>query len=237
MPCTVQTFCVKNTHILTTKCKSLNYPVSLGMESKAFSLAQPCGPIFLAPCNWLMHYKLHFEMSTSELIMGMIIPNYPYTSPPVFWKCHLIFMYLVHEGTCINIRLYSNILEPPDDKTNKMACAPSENSDQPGHPPSLTRVFAVCMKKAWVLSYPLSTQRRLWSDWADAQADLSLRWVHSHFVGFVMRWLIFVMVFQLNVLLTTNFSSLSFCQTDCIPPAIASYPWICLQINLFLTTV
>ena len=26
-----------------------------------------------------------------------------------------------------------------------------------------------------------------WSDWADAQADLSLRWAHSHFVGFVMR--------------------------------------------------
>ena len=27
------------------------------------------------------------------------------------------------------------------------------------------------------------------SDWADAQADLSLRWVHTHFVGFVMSWL------------------------------------------------
>ena len=65
-------------------------------------------------------------------------------------------------------------------------CAPSQHSDQPGHPPSLIRVFAVRMKKAWVLSYPLSGQQRLWSDWADAQADLSLRWAHSHFVGFVM---------------------------------------------------
>ena len=65
-------------------------------------------------------------------------------------------------------------------------CAPCEDSDQPGHPPSLIRVFAVHMKKAWVLSYPLSTQRRLWSDWADAQADPSLRWEHSHFVGFVI---------------------------------------------------
>ena len=26
--------------------------------------------------------------------------------------------------------------EPPHDKTNKMACAPSKDSDQPGHPPS-----------------------------------------------------------------------------------------------------
>ena len=42
------------------------------------------------------------------------------------------------------------------------------------------------MKKPWVLIYPLSTQRRLWPDWADAQVDLSLRWVHTHFVGFVM---------------------------------------------------
>ena len=35
-------------------------------------------------------------------------------------------------------------------------CAPSEDSDQPGHPPSLIKVFAVRIMKAWVLSYPLS---------------------------------------------------------------------------------
>ena len=69
-------------------------------------------------------------------------------------------------------------------------CAPSEDSDQPWHPPSLIGVFAVRMKKAWVLSYPFSAQRRLWSDWADAQADLSLRCAHSHFVGFAMSQLI-----------------------------------------------
>ena len=74
--------------------------------------------------------------------------------------------------------------EPPHDKTNKLACAPSEDSDQPGYPPSLIRVFTVRMKKAWVLSYPLSAQRRLWSDWADAQADLSLRWAHMQFCWF-----------------------------------------------------
>ena len=68
-------------------------------------------------------------------------------------------------------------------------CAPSEDSDQPGHPPSLIKVFSVRMKKTWILSYPLNTQRRLWSDWADAQADLSLRWAHTHFVGFVMSQL------------------------------------------------
>ena len=41
-----------------------------------------------------------------------------------------------------------NTNEPPHDKTNNMARAPSKDSDQPGHPPSLIRVFAVRMKKA-----------------------------------------------------------------------------------------
>ena len=53
------------------------------------------------------------------------------------------------------------MIEPSHDKTNKMTCAPSEDSDQPRHLPSLIRVFAVRMEKALVLSYPLSRQRRL----------------------------------------------------------------------------
>ena len=83
----------------------------------------------------------------------------------------VVFSYLyAHVCSCEN--------EPRYVRTSKMAHAPSEDSDQPRHPPSLIRVFAVCMKKAWVLSYPLSAQRRLWSDWANVQADLSLRWAH-----------------------------------------------------------
>ena len=69
-------------------------------------------------------------------------------------------------------------------------CAPREDSDQPGHPPSLISVLAVRMKKPRVLSYPLSAQWRFWSDWADSQADPSLHWMHIHFVDFVMSWLI-----------------------------------------------
>ena len=41
----------------------------------------------------------------------------------------------------LNPKLSSN--EPPRDKTNKKACAPGADSDQPGHSPSLIRVFAV----------------------------------------------------------------------------------------------
>ena len=71
---------------------------------------------------------------------------------------------------------------------NKTPCAPTKTQISLGIQPVWSvSVFAVRMKKAWVLSYPLSGQRRLWSDWADAQADLRLRWAHSHFVCFVMR--------------------------------------------------
>ena len=57
--------------------------------------------------------------------------------------------------------MFTLAFEQPHDKTNKMACTPSEDSNQPEHPPSLVRVFDVSTKQAWVLSYTLSAQRRL----------------------------------------------------------------------------
>ena len=59
--------------------------------------------------------------------------------------------------TCFSVVLEWHIAhehELPHDKTNKMACATSEDSDQPGHPTSLTQV------------------------------DLSLRWAHIPFCWF-----------------------------------------------------
>ena len=61
-----------------------------------------------------------------------------------------------------------SIYGPPRDKTNKVACASSEDSDQPAHPPSLIRVFACA---DWVAKDPSFLN-------ADAQADLNLRWEH-----------------------------------------------------------
>ena len=67
--------------------------------------------------------------------------------------------------------------------------APSEDSDQPGRPPSLR------VRAQWVAKDPsfLHVDSEDWSDWADAQADLSLRWAHSHIVGFVMSRLILLL--------------------------------------------
>ena len=57
-------------------------------------------------------------------------------------------------------------------------CAHCKDSDQPAHSRSLIKIFTErildnqsCKVSSW-------GQRRLWSDFADAQADLSLRWAH-----------------------------------------------------------
>ena len=39
--------------------------------------------------------------------------------------------------TVAAVSLLANINGPPHDKTNKVECTPSKDSDQPGHPPSL----------------------------------------------------------------------------------------------------
>ena len=49
---------------------------------------------------------------------------------------------------------YLLLIELQHDKTNKMTCAPSEPAHQPGHQPSLMRVFAVRLKKLWLLCLP-----------------------------------------------------------------------------------
>ena len=55
--------------------------------------------------------------------------------------------------------------------------------------PAKIRVFAVRMKKAWVLSYPLSAQRRLIRLGVCPGWSKSSLGAHAFFVGFVMRWL------------------------------------------------
>ena len=94
-------------------------------------------------------------------------------------------------------------------KTNNMACAPSENSDQPGHPPSLIRVFAVRSKDSQGPKASSSGQRRLWSDWAAAQADLSLCWAHMSFCWFRYAVALIVLLWYLSTVSFYVFTGMS----------------------------
>ena len=88
------------------------------------------------------------------------------------------FCYVKIHACKRNERANKAEIEPPHDKTNKMTCTPSKDSDQSGHLPSLIRVFAVRSVGSSAPKLSSCGQLRLWSDWADAQADLSLRWAH-----------------------------------------------------------
>ena len=83
--------------------------------------------------------------------------------------------------------------EPLHDKSNKMAFAPNEDSNQPGHPPSLIRVFSCAQ---WVAEDPMF----LHADSEDSdQSGRMPRLIfvfcgrNGHFVGFVTRRLIYTL--------------------------------------------
>ena len=57
-------------------------------------------------------------------------------------------------------------------------------TDQTGHLPNLLRIFAMHSMGSQGLKVFSARHRRLWSDWADTQADLSLCWAHTSFCWF-----------------------------------------------------
>ena len=84
----------------------------------------------------------------------------------------------------INKATEALIYEPAHDKTIKLTCMPSEDSDQPGHPPSLIKVFAVLSMGGQGPNASSCGQWRLWSGWSESSLGT------FHFVGFVMFRLI-----------------------------------------------
>ena len=116
------------------------------------------------------------SLSPETWTLGQIKPKYRNKRDPKQPESYRSITLLSSFG-----KLFTSITEPRHDKTNKVSVRPAKTQISLG-----IRVFAVRMKKPCVLSYPLSAQQILWSDWADAQADLSLRWAHTHSVGFVM---------------------------------------------------
>ena len=130
--------------------KNSNMIMSLGTEKRY--------KWYMLLANTCTQFTLHTSAVWTDTSLG----TYRVIKDP-YAKAAKLFILTEYAGwweSLLYVHLF--IFELPHDKTNKMACAPSENSDQPGHPPSLIRVFTVRMKKAWILSYPLSTQQRLW---------------------------------------------------------------------------
>ena len=75
-----------------------------------------------------------------------------------------------------NKAIFKLLFESQQQKTYLWKCAPSEDSDLPAHPRSLIRIFTGRVLDSQGYEVSSCGHRRLWSDGADAQADLSLRW-------------------------------------------------------------
>ena len=119
------------------------------------------------------------------------------SAQPFCWFCHVaaqIYYTWATENSWQHPWLdYRKSGEPRRDKTNKMSVRPANTQISLGIRP----VWSESSLSAWRKLGFLATQwahSEDWSDWADAQADLSLRWAHNHFVGFVMSWLKFMSV-------------------------------------------
>ena len=86
--------------------------------------------------------------------------------------------------------------KPLRDKINNVAVRPAKTQISLGIRPVWSESLLSASRKLGPLAIQWA-QRRLWSDWANAQADLSLRWMHSHIVGFVTRRLIYNAIIHL----------------------------------------
>ena len=78
---------------------------------------------------------------------------------------------------------YNTVNKLPHDKTNNDVC-PAKTQISLGIRLVWSESSLSTWRKLGSLGYSLSTQQRLLSDWADAQADLSLRWAHRSFCWF-----------------------------------------------------
>ena len=112
--------------------------------------------------NQTISYKIAWAHSACAQLIGVFAPllktlwilGYPHDALQRLWSnCAETQPYLslhwAHMHSCrkCSTLAYQSvyIFEPAHDKTTKIACWLSEDSDQLGHPPSLIRVFAVCL--------------------------------------------------------------------------------------------
>ena len=185
LPNLIPFFCLKSLEKLSFHSHILNL---LASSLKSFTFSK-LSSAFLCYIPTLFLSKNDFLIWLSEYLSDSVVSvvtsfNYSFNS-----VLHAGISDLIFSGTFL-VWLFSPVVsspprpfEPPHDKTNKMTVHPANTQISLGIRP----VWSVFSARSMGSSGPkLSScgQRRLWSDWVDAQADLSLRWVHMPFCWF-----------------------------------------------------
>ena len=102
----------------------------------------------------------------------------------VYYIARLVQICESHRSRCITmhqsktaiVTIILPYIEPVHDKLYNKTCMTSKDSDHPVYPPNMSRVLVYPSLDSPEDVNGTCDQRRLWSDCADAQADLSLRW-------------------------------------------------------------
>ena len=88
-----------------------------------------------------------------------------------FFYLKIFLFWVVKFSIYLNRRVLELIWDETWAATYLQICAPNADTNQPAHPRNLIRVFVIRMKKlhSW---FPKCAHRRIWSEWANAQADI-----------------------------------------------------------------
>ena len=111
-------------------------------------------PGLVSRARWgirLYHFLIIAFSSTFQLMFFFFsrIPMFTCLSSHHLWTVLNLALLVLRDvsvmksESLIAERTINKLIEPPHDKSNKMTCASSEDSDQLGHPAILIRVFAM----------------------------------------------------------------------------------------------
>ena len=121
----------------------------------------------------LRQNQCHDEISRQSEYFSVIRYNIwtwkIYVAIPLLCPNFMLFLFhcwlFLGCGSDLDRKMY----EPAHDKTNKMACVSSEDSDQPGHPAQSDQSLPCQHEKHWVLSCPMSLIRLGgWPGWSES---------------------------------------------------------------------
>ena len=153
--------------------------------------------LFSSINDWIWHVEQFFYSSYSmECItfMKCVVASESHTGNLLTSWLDVSFLHFLKNNKYLIKQIIQNYHNDTKYFERHLWAAPWQN-----HQNGIRPMSDKTLLSAWRKHGPLATHwahSKDWSEWADAQADLSLRWVHSyfvahsHFVGFVMRRLI-----------------------------------------------
>ena len=145
-----------------------------------------------------LQISLHIHTVWSVSLLFKIYSQYDCMK---FQDCYWVGWFESHLVAQLKRQVFSwhGSFEPPQEEPNKMTACPAKTQISLGIHPVWSE-SSLCAQ--WIAKDPsfLHADSEDWSDWADAQADLSLRWVHisfcwfrhevAHFFSHLVDWII-----------------------------------------------